>query len=361
MHRRLFLSRLARLAALPALSPGLLHAVDFAPVLPGRSLVFPADLGAHPEFRSEWWYITGWLRRADARPLGFQITFFRVRTGIGEDSVSRFAPTQLLLAHAAIAVPEQGLLRHGQRSARAGFGRAGYATDTTRVWIGDWELRLEQDHYIARVRDADFSYALQLTPDGAPMLNGQAGFSAKAPDPRNASYYYSQPQLRVSGQLGIDGRDQPVTGLAWLDHEWSSELLPANAQGWDWVGINLFGGGALMAFRLRNAQGQPLWAAATLRVPGQAPRIFAPGDIAFTPGRTWRSARTGLTYPVAWQLSVGEHRYVIEPLMDDQELDSRSSTGAIYWEGAIRVSENQKPVGEGYLEMTGYGQQIRVG
>jgi predicted secreted hydrolase len=312
-------------------------------------------------FRSEWWYITGWLRRPDNKPVGFQITFFRVRTGIGEQSASHFAPSQIMLAHAAIAAPELGHLRHGQRSARAGLAQAGYATDTTRVWIGDWSLRLDGERYLAKVRDTDFSYDLQLAPDGPPVLNGAAGFSAKAPDPRNASYYYSRPRMRVTGRLSIDGREQPVTGQAWLDHEWSSELLPANAQGWDWVGINLADGGSLMAFRLRDVQGKPLWAAATLRAPGQAPRILAPADISFTPGRTWRSERTGIHYPVAWQLAVANRRFSIEPLMDDQELDSRGSTGAIYWEGAIRVSEDGKPAGEGYLEMTGYGAQIRVG
>jgi len=358
MRRRAFL---ASLAALPGLLPSTSQAVEFAPVLPGRKLVFPADHGAHPEFRSEWWYATGWLRLPDGSSVGFQITFFRVRTGIGENSASAFAPRQLLLAHAAIADPAHGRLRHAERSARAGFGRAGVATDTTRVWMGDWEFRLVDGHYLAKVSGEDFSYTLQLSPDGPPVLNGRDGFSAKAADPRHASYYYSRPQLRVSGQIAIEGRQQPVTGLAWLDHEWSSELLAAGAQGWDWVGINLQGGGALMAFRLRDGKKQPIWAAATLRSPDGKVRIFDPADIAFTPGRQWQSPRTGIAYPVAWQLRVGERQFMLEPLLDDQELDSRRSTGAIYWEGAIRVTEDQRPVGEGYLEMTGYGDRIRVG
>jgi predicted secreted hydrolase len=358
MERRTFI---AGLASLPGLLPQTLWAVDFAPVLPGHPLQFPADHGAHPEFRSEWWYATGWLRPPDGKPLGFQITFFRVRTGIGEDSTSRFAPRQLLMAQAAVSDPAHGRLRHAERAVRAGFGRAGYTTDTTNVYIGDWDFRLSGDHYLAQVHADDFSYSLQLTPDAPPMLNGQGGFSTKAPDPRHASYYYSRPQLRVSGQLTIDGRQQPVTGHAWLDHEWSSELLAKDAQGWDWVGINLTDGEALMAFRLRDTKGEALWAAATLRSADKKPRIFTPGEITFTPRRQWRSPRTGIDYPVAWQLQIGERQFTLEPLMDDQELDSRRSTGAIYWEGAVRVTENQRAAGEGYLEMTGYGERIQVG
>ncbi len=141
-------------------------------------------------------------------------TFFRVHTGTGETNPSAFAPRQLLLAHAAIADPRLGRLRHDQRSARVGFGRAGFETGQTHLWIGDWRLEQTDDRYRAEVRGEGFAYALSLVPDGPPLLNGLAGFSAKAPDPRHASYYYSRPQLKVSGRVTLDGRPQAVTGLA---------------------------------------------------------------------------------------------------------------------------------------------------
>jgi predicted secreted hydrolase len=144
------------------------------------------------------------------------------------------------------------------------------------------------------VKADDFAYRLSLRPDGPPLLNGAAGFSRKGPDPRQASYYYSRPRLAVSGTLSLDGRAQPVSGQAWLDHEWSSELLPEGAQGWDWIGINLDDGGALMAFRMRGKDGRALWAAATLQAAGGAVQVFAPEAVAFEPGRTWRSPRTGI-------------------------------------------------------------------
>jgi len=229
MNKRAFL---LALASLPAWRAALAQtAVDFAVVRPGRPLVFPADHGAHPDFRTEWWYATGWLTLPEGSPLGFQSTFFRLRTGLSEQSASAFAPRQLIVAHAALADPRFGRLRHDQRAARVGFRRAGFATGQTRVWVDDWRFEQDGDVYRAEVESDDFSYALRLVAKDPPLLNGAAGFSAKAPDPRHASYYYSRPQLAVSGSVTLDGRQQAVSGRAWLDHEWSSALLPDNAQG----------------------------------------------------------------------------------------------------------------------------------
>jgi predicted secreted hydrolase len=330
-------------------------------VLPGRTLVFPDDEGAHPGFRTEWWYVTGWLALPDGQPLGFQTTFFRVRTGIGEDNPSAFAPRQLILAHAAIADPRLGRLRHAQRAARVALGRAGYATGRASVWLGDWSFEQTGDLYRARVSAEDFAYDLSLVPDGPPLLNGDGGFSRKAPDPANASYYYSRPWLGVEGGVTIEGRRYAVSGRAWMDHEWSSAYMPGGAEGWDWVGLNLDDGGALMAFRMRTPDGGALWASATLRTPDGGVRHFSPEQVEFFPLRQWRSPRTGITYPVEWRLRVGDRQFILDPLMDDQELESRRSTGTIYWEGAMRLLEGGREIGRGYLEMTGYGERIQVG
>jgi len=337
--------------------------------VPDRPLVFPRDHGAHPDFRTEWWYATGWLSLPDGRPLGFQTTFFRVRTGVGEDNPSSFAPSQLLLAHAAVADPGLGRLRHDQRIARVSrVGRAEFDTRRTEVRIGDWRFSQtpmqdgpgrDGERYQAEVKGEDFAYALTLVANAPPLLNGQQGFSMKGPAPEHASYYYSRPQLGVSGTVTLDGRTQTVSGHAWLDHEWSSELLPESAQGWDWVGLNLADGGALMAFRLRCADGTALWAAATLR-DASGTRTFTPDEVAFELLRQWTSQRTGITYPVEWRIRVGNRVFRVSPLFDDQELDSRLSTGNVYWEGAVILSEDGRETGRGYLEMTGYGERIRI-
>jgi len=361
MDRRQFQLALAGLLGGLAPAARATNVVEFAPVRPGRPLVFPFDHGAHPAFRTEWWYVTGWLKQPDGSPLGFQTTFFRVRTGLGDANPSAFAPRQLIMAHAAVADPKLGRLRHDQRSARAGFGRAGAAEAQTRVWVGDWRLEQSPEGYRAVVQAADFAYALSLVPPSPPLLNGVDGFSAKAADPRHASYYYSRPQLAVTGTVTLSGQQTPVTGRAWLDHEWSSELLPPGAQGWDWVGLNLDDGSALMAFRMRGGTNQPLWSAATFSPAKGSARQLKPEEVVFEPLRRWTSARTGISYPVEWTLRIGSRRLHLQALFDDQELDSRRSTGAVYWEGAVRVLEGDAEIGRGYLELTGYGERIRVG
>jgi predicted secreted hydrolase len=355
VNRRRFLASTALLFAADAGA-----AEDYPALVPGRALQFPRDFGSHPAFRLEWWYITGWITGPDRAAYGIQITFFRNRPRVAETNASRFAPRQLLFAHAAVADPRLGRLRHDQRAAREGFGLAGAREPSTDVWIDDWSLVLVDRVYRARIAARDFRFDLQFAPTQAILLQGDAGFSRKGPDPRQSSAYYSEPQLAVAGSIEIGGKDVDVTGTAWLDHEWSSEVLAAEATGWDWAGINLDDGGALMAFRMRDRAGGALWAGGSLRTVDGRVRSFEPNEIRFEPQRQWRSPRTGVAYPVAMAIGAGKASYVLEPLFDDQELDARASTGAIYWEGAVRAAQAGREVGRGYLELTGYGKPLRL-
>ena len=336
--------------------------VTYPPVVPGLAMQFPRDEGAHPEFRLEWWYVTGTVQDEQGHPQGFQVTFFRVRTGIAEQNPSRFAPNQVIFAHAAIADPRHGRLRHAERSARAGFGLAEAKTGTADVILDDWSLRQRPDgRYRTVVKGDDFSIALDLEARQPPLLQGEQGYSRKGPDPRAASYYYSRPQLAVSGELVVDGKHQKVTGEAWFDHEWSSDYVDVDAQGWDWMGINLADGGALMAFRMRDAKGGERWASATLRAADGTVRTYGPDDVEWTAGRTWKSPRTGVTYPIEWRVRVGDQTYDVRPQMPDAELDSRASTGTIYWEGPVVLqSPDGRPAGRGYLELTGYASKMEL-
>ena len=333
----------------------------FGKVTPGRVLAFPADYGAHPDYRTEWWYATGWLKTPDGKPLGFQVTFFRSRTETDPANPSAFAPKQLIIGHAALSDPAQGHLVHDQRSARAGFGLAYANTGTTDVKLDDWSMRREPDgRYRVVVRSGELSFTLRLTPTQPVLQQGQAGFSQKGPQAGHASYYYSEPHLQVDGDVVRAGRKQAVTGTAWLDHEWSSQVLDTNAAGWDWTGVNLDDGGALMAFRIRARDGSTLWAHATWRDGAGKVTQYGPGQVRFAPQRTWTSPRTNAAYPVATLLTTGTTQWHIEPLQPDQELDSRRSTGAVYWEGAVTVQRDGRPAGLGYLELTGYVSAMKL-
>ncbi len=353
-------SRRRFLATLPALAFS--RSAWPSPLEVGQAyeLTFPRDHGAHVQYRTEWWYITGWVSGEDGRELGVQITFFRSRPGVQEDNPSAFAPKQLVFAHCAVADPQLGRLRHDQRAARAALGLADAESGNTRVWAEDWSLQLTRDGYVARVPARDFDMTLTFKPTQAILLEGDRGFSRKGPKPTQASYYYSWPHLVVDGTIAVQGTIRKVAGQAWLDHEWSSEYLAPEAAGWDWIGINLSDGGALMAFRIRSRDGRDLWAGGTLRDGSRRTRVFAPNEIRFQPLRSWRSPRSDAEYPVAMQVRAGPITLRLDPLMPDQELDSRASTGTIYWEGAVRALLEGAEVGRGYLELTGYASPLRL-
>jgi predicted secreted hydrolase len=359
--RALFIKLMQTLQILCLLSTVQAAPPDFSEVRPNSPLSFPQDFGAHPNFRTEWWYITGWLTTPDQKPLGFQITFFRSSTTHDADNPSRFAPKQLIIAHAALSDPELGKLQHAQKSAREGFGLAYAKVGDTDVKLDDWHLvRDAKGNYQAQVGTTDFSLQIALTPSQAVLLEGERGFSRKGPQIQQASYYYSQPQLQVRGSLERQGKRQAITGNAWLDHEWSSNVLDKDASGWNWVGANLDDGSALMAFQIRNARGDKLWSHATLRESSGQITQFAAEQVVFEPVRLWRSPRTNAIYPVATRIHVGSTLWELAPLQDDQELDSRLSTGAVYWEGAVKLTRDGHDAGRGYLEMTGYVNPLKL-
>ncbi len=360
----------------------------------GRSLMFPRDHGAHLEARTEWWYVTGWLGAGDvaaALPThGFQITFFRSRPAIGlqatgatpsaapgaatASAAGRFEPRHLLFAHAAVTDLAGARHLHAQRIARwngdpaSGPDRA--RLEDADIRLGRWHLAREAgspssaSRWQAQLRAEGFALAGTLLSPAAPLLQGDAGFSRKGPEERQASHYYSLPQLEARLTLGLGGRTSALAGRAWLDHEWSDELLHPEAVGWDWIGMNLLDGSALTAFRLRRADGSALWAGGSFRAagPGAAPRSFGADEVRFEPGRVWRSAATRATYPMTWQVQTPAGRHAVRALLDAQELGSRGSTGAVYWEGlAELLDEAGRRVGLGYLEMTGYAAPIKLG
>ena len=179
----------------------------FSAVVPGYTLSFPRDFGAHPTFRTEWWYVTGWLETPEKKPLGFQVTFFRAATSLDQTNPSRFAPKQLIIAHAALSDPAIGKLLHDQKSARDGFGLAYTKVGDTDVKLDDWTFfREENGRYQTNITSRDFALRLSLMPSQPPMKQGENGFSRKGPQPEQASYYYSEPHLQVAGTIVRDGK-----------------------------------------------------------------------------------------------------------------------------------------------------------
>ena len=362
--RRAWLQTSAAVAASLAL-PQPARALLDDTVRRGRALVFPRDHGAHLQARIEWWYATGWLGSQTQPVAGFQLTFFRSLTGLARDSHSRFAGRHLLFAHAAWTQLQPSRTQaqvghwHDQAIARwsgapdAVLGRA--SQEDGQVQLGRWRLRRDASAWRLDVPARGLQLAMKLQATQAILLQGDAGFSRKGPQEAQASHYYSEPQLLAT-------TDDGQTGRAWMDHEWSNQLLHPEAVGWDWIGINLFDGSALTAFVLRRRDGRALWAGGSWRAAGGSAQSFDQAEVRFIPGRRWLSPASGASYPVQWRVETPAGTFDVRSLMDAQELDSRNSTGSVYWEGLSELlGASGQRVGLGYLEMTGYVAPLRMG
>jgi predicted secreted hydrolase len=330
----------------------------FARALAPREFVFPDDHGPHPEFRNEWWYVTGNLDDADGRRFGFELTIFRFALAPGvPESVSDWRSNQVYIAHLAVTHADDERFYVAQRYSRGALGLAGARAEPFRVWIDDWQIAAERSSSRWRLRgsDADFGIDVTLSALKAPALNGIDGLSQKSADPGNASYYYSITRLGTEGTIRIGEREYAVSGLSWLDREWSTSALAADQVGWDWFALQLSDGSDLMFYGLRLTDGtqDPASGGTYVSADGVSSHLGA-GDVELTVLDTWDSPEGG-TYPSHWRLDVPRLgiRVTVTPIMAGQEL----FTTVRYWEGAVDVegTRDGAPItGRGYVELTGY-------
>lgn len=329
------------------------------PLQARAALNFPHDFGAHPGQAIEWWYLTGLLGdRSDLKSAppryGYQLTFFRLPGPAAVDHPSGLAAKQLLLGHVALSDLGAKKQRHGQRLLRALPGAVHAMVGDCDVKLRDWTLKREGDGHRALFGGPGFALELELSSPDAPLLQGDGGLSRKGPNPTQFSHYYSRPQLATQASLVLDGQRHSLAGRAWLDHEWSDSVL-GDSVGWDWLGVNLHDGRALTLFQLRRKDGTRDWAGGSLRTPGQPDHSFSPEDVQMTPTRHWTSPATGARYPVEWRLKSPGGEMLLTAYFEAQEIDARHSSGLVYWEGAAQLFDSQKrPLGAGYLELTGY-------
>jgi predicted secreted hydrolase len=322
----------------------------FAPVVPGRTFAFPADHGSHPEFRIEWWYVTANLTDASGTAYGAQWTLFRQAIAAG-GAQEGWANQQVWMGHAAVTRADTH--RVSQTLARGGVGQAGVNAKPYHAWIDGWEMRgLEpvNDDNIAPIQlkasGADFSYTLRLDAERPLVLQGDGGYSRKSLR-EQASYYYSQPHYSATGMLTIDDKPVDVTGMAWLDREWSSQPLASDQSGWDWLSLHFKAGDKLMLYRMRQTDGQHYGSGKWIAPDGKTEQL-ATADITMTPlGFTEIEKRK---IPTTWRIAVPKKALSIECT----PLNARSWMGTSfpYWEGPISFAGSHD--GVGYLEMTGY-------
>lgn len=334
-------------------------AEDFARAVTPRPFVFPQDHGAHPEFRTEWWYLTGNLAASSGRRFGYQFTLFRSALAAGEpERASRWAAHQVYMAHLALTDVENRQLHAFERFARGAAGLAGVEIEPFRAWLEDWELSSRSSSPPFRLRAATNDIALDLELDALKplVLQGEAGLSRKGRETGNASYYYAFTRLGTTGRLRLDGLELEVEGTSWLDREWSTSALEAGQSGWDWFALHLDDGTDLMVYQMRREGGRPDPVSRGSLIDNDGAKVDLDWeDFRLEVLDRWTSPSTGTAYPAAWRLHLPREKLTlrIDPLVPDQEL----RLAVIYWEGAVTAEGDRDGVpitGRGYVELTGY-------
>ncbi len=329
----------------------------------GRQFAFPRDHGSHPEFKIEWWYLTGHLFAADGRRFGIQATFFRRASGT--DAASNAG--NIYLAHMALLDVKTGRFIHQERLNREGWD-ASAALESLAIQCGPWSLRMNDSgliHLAGSIR-AEASFQLDLSPAQPLVFFGQNGVSRKGADPAATSHYLTFPRLEASGTLSIGQERVSVRGEMWMDHEISSSQLDESQTGWDWACLQLHDGRELMVYRMRRKDGTPdPYSTLAWINPAGTVRQVGAKDFTLSPTGIWRSPHSGAEYPSGITISALDPttdkrvEWKLLPLAKDQELTGRI-TGLAYWEGSCRVvDEHGNEIGSAFLELTGYSGDLK--
>lgn len=332
----------------------------FARAIKPREFMFPQDHGAHPQFRSEWWYFTGNLQTSHGRKFGYELTFFRF--ALASDipvSKSSWRNNQLYMAHLTLTDVKTKRFYNIERYSRAGNDLAGTASDRFQVWLYDWSAKAENREDFPlhlQAKTPQFGIDLHLTKQKGPVLQGNQGLSQKSSESGNASYYYSYSRLATEGWLDVGGKSFAIAGNSWMDREWSSSALSDEQSGWDWFALQFSDNTELMFYRLRRKDGKVDSHSAGSIVLDDGSKIsLGANDVSIATLDKWKSPHSKISYPSRWQITVPDQhiQVTVMPLIDDQELN----LGFRYWEGAVTVSggKNGAPIsGQGYVELVGY-------
>lgn len=317
----------------------------------------------HPEYSTEWWYYTGNLQSSDGHRYGYELTFFRQANPEAPVSNSIWNPSQLYLAHLALSDVTGQRFEHFERLNRAGPGIAGAELSSPKYWNGNWYVENGKLQAVA----SDFTLKLTLEAIKPLITNGVDGISRKGPAKNEFSYYTSYPRLSSAGTLIRDGKTIAVAGTSWMDHEYFNNSDDPNLQGWDWFSVQLDNNEELMLYRLRLKSGElsPYSSGTFIDAQGSAHHL-AVNDFALSPGGNWTSPDSAASYPLAWNIEIPSLGIALSEStsLKQQELYTPNSVSPGYWEGAVDyvgVAHGKQIKGEGYLEMTGYLEPLRLG
>ena len=369
-HLPTLISAALGLALLLGSSFGALAAEPWARALAPWSWSFPRDYGAHPEFKTEWWYLTGNLDDDQGNPYGYELTFFRHGLQpVPSQTNSAWAVRDVYFAHLAVTDVRSGKFLFAEKISRGALQEAECSNQDMSARLGNWSLRRDANsRLLFQAFDPDQRFGLDLsaTPLKPLVFHGEKGLSRKSSTPGNASYYTSFTRLETSGHLLLGDRNLTVHGLSWFDHEFSTSALGQEQEGWDWFCLQFDSGEELMLYRMRNPGNHTDPSSSGTWIPAKGPTTsLQSADFTIRALEEWKTL-DGPVYPSGWKITVpslhleGE----VQPLHLNQELRLKRTGKIRYWEGACHFTgtKDGKPLsGRGYTELTGYASPIGQG
>jgi predicted secreted hydrolase len=364
------------LANPPVARPSLPHASTRPTNAPDPvPVVLPRDDGPHDRL-TEWWYYTGHLRADDGRRFGFEFVIFRAERGrfptswvshlaITDESADRFLYSQRLSVGdrvdrsptSADGIPDGFALRIDGTDPAAPDSTGGPAWTMRGT---DGTDQLQADMSLAEATSAgatgDVGLALSLRSLKPPALHGGDGWIDFGP--AGGSYYYSRTSMAAAGTLTVDGETLTVDGTAWFDHQWG-DFISVGGGGWDWFAVNLDDGTDISLSLVRDADGTYPLVYGTIVGPDGTVRHLQREAFSVQSTDHWLSPSTGADYPAGWIVRIpgDDLEIALRPTVAGQELDTRTTTGVVYWEGSqvVRATRAGRSIGgEGYVELTGY-------
>jgi predicted secreted hydrolase len=337
-----------------------------------QPVALPRDDAPHDRL-TEWWYYTGHIRDALNTRYGFEFVVFRAERG-------GFPVTWA--SHVALTNQTDGTFHYAQRSEIGpqvdaspahGFdlrlrGGSEDPTDPAALARAPWTMagsdgadrlafEVAGDEVEGDPFPSGFGLTLELTSSKPAALHDRDGWIDFGP--AGGSYYYSRTALRANGVIEIGRALRPAIATVWFDHQWG-DFISVGGGGWDWFAVNLEDGVELTLSQVRAADGSYPLVYGTLVQKDGSTRHLGPDDFTVEVTDSWTSPATNARYPAGWRIRVpGEDLSIdLRPTVPQQELDTRETTGVVYWEGSQKVEATRagEPLhGEAYVELTGYG------
>lgn len=306
-------------------------------------VTLPRDDAPHSNRTIEWWYYNGHLDTGQGDHYSFHYVVFHAL-------VPGFPQTDV--AHLSISDPQANIYSYDQKM----IPTSSVLEDNQYFSfnVHGWTMSGYQGNDTLSASTKDYAINLSLEQEKPPVLHQGTGLVSLAKEAK--SYYYSRTRMRITGTIGVNSIEVPVTGLGWFDHQWG-DFIPLS-QAWDWFGLQLNDGTDIMLSVVYDEANQQVYCYSSFVNTDGTTSYFSDDDIEVSSiGDSWTSSVSGAVYPSGWRINIPDKGIdvAVAPAIIQCEFDAKSTTRNYYWEGEVIVSGSHS--GTGFVELTGYSKK----